>query len=180
MRLDCSLFMIIIPALELSDHYIRILPLVAKQHPPCGWLQGERMWETASLTFVPDVGEHGPDSFLHLGSLTPTLRCSLLLQPQGHEQVDPPPRHLPSVLRGFPAGASRALKGHLLQQRGQVPPAPPRVSLRCRPSGLLLSGNWLICRWLRTPRRSLRQRPRSALGAAFGPPAKPKFIQEIK
>lgn len=175
MRLDCLLFIIITPTLELSDHYIRILPLVAKQHPPCGWLDGEQLWETASLTFAPDVGEHGPDSFLRLGSLTPPLRCSLLLQPQGHEQVDTPPRHLPSVLRGLPAGASRALKGHLLQQRGQVPPAPPHVSPRCRPSG----GNSFICRWLRTP-RSLRQRPRSGLGAALGPPGKTKFIQQIK
>lgn len=133
----------------------------------------------ASLTLVPDVGEHRPDSFLHLLFLTFTFWSSLLLQPQGHEQVEPPPRHLMGIMRRFRAGASRALKGHLLQQRGQVPAPTPRIS-PCGHTALVLSGDSLIFPWLWTPQRSLWQRPLSALGVAFCPPGKPKWIHEIK
>lgn len=138
------------------------------------------MWGWAPLTVLPDVGEHPPDFFLHLAFLTFTFWRSLLFQPQGHEQVDPPPRFLPSAFWGHGARASRGPKWHLAQQRGQVPPAGPRVRPSCHPAGVVLSGDSLILPWFWPAQRSLWRGPLPALGVAFVPPAKPKWIQGTK
>lgn len=107
--------------------------------------------------------------------LTFTFRGSRLPQPQGWEQVDPPPRHLPSDIREEQAGVSRALQGHLLQQRGQVPPTTPRISSYRCPPGFLVSAVPLTLTWFWTPQHSLWQRSLSVLGVAFYPPGKPKL-----
>lgn len=115
-KLDWPLFSIYIPTLlrgqEVSYH--------CRIPPPSG-----------QLTIVPDVGEQHPALFLHLLILTFTFQGSLLPQPQGREQVDPPLRHLPSYIREEQARVSRALQGHILKQRGKVPPTTPRISSYC-------------------------------------------------